>query len=146
MANLERNYTEIKYAKPFKLERLVHEYDAKHIHRFWRLTLGDRAIGYASTHNETLTAVEAVTRIMENRVNEGNVWSSPPAAVVWYQAPGGIKTPDAVFQYARDAKAYLESQPSYSRPNMHMTNIENRKIVGVTDHGHAILDKLEKAR
>jgi hypothetical protein len=50
-----------------------------------------------------------------------------------------------MFRYAKDAQGFLETVvPDYSRDNMRMETLTGRKIKGVTSHGHAILDALDR--
>lgn len=131
----------VPFAEPFTLERDVQRWRTEP-KAFWRLSVDGMILGYAQTGPDT-DPVDAVRQLLSEERARGNVWDQRPGALVW-NVRGKERTIYGVFRYPGDAKEFVDAQPDYSRKYLQIEDNEGRRIIGITSHGHEILQKLDE--
>jgi hypothetical protein len=122
---------------PFRLDCLDHRHHRKGaVH--WRLSFSGAVIGYTSTDDPD-NQKAAVTKLFEEKAKRAQAWEQEPAAIVRRKRGGSV---EAMFLHPRDATEFVAAQRFPA--SFTIENVEGRKIVGVTGHGNAILDALDR--
>ena len=131
---------QVDFPKPFRLDMLDHSHHGVSGGVYWRLSIGEEVAGYTSTTTD-VDHNEVVEQIFRERKTSVDAWDSRPSTMV----KNRFGTVNAMFLHPGDANDYITKAVKENlRDFYHMENIKGEKIVGVTGHGNAIMEKLRE--